>query len=116
MGGPDVGTFRDFMHEMLGVIHRRRAVVNMPFWMARIMAFFFRVGNVLSLGIVPRMITADQVENLRHDNVVGEGVLTFADLGITPTATEAILPSYLWRFRPSGQYDAIKDSAKNLRV
>ena len=38
-----------------------------------------------------------------------------ADLGIQPTAMEAVLPEYLWRFRPSGQYAAIKDSAKNLR-
>ena len=36
-------------------------------------------------------------------------------LGITPAAYEAVLPDYLWPFRPSGQYDAIKASAKNLR-
>ena len=29
---------------------------------------------------------------------------------------QAILPDYLWRFRPTGQYDAIKESAKNLRA
>ena len=39
----------------------------------------------------------------------------FAELGITPTAMEAVLPEYLWRYRPSGQYAAIKDSAKNLK-
>jgi hypothetical protein len=39
----------------------------------------------------------------------------FADLGITPTAMEGVLPEYLWRYRPSGQYAAIKDSAKNLK-
>ena len=39
-----------------------------------------------------------------------------ADLGITATPLEAILPDYLWRFRPSGQYDAIKDSAGNLKA
>ena len=39
----------------------------------------------------------------------------FADLGITPSALAAVLPDYLWPYRPSGQYDAIKASAKNLR-
>ena len=36
-------------------------------------------------------------------------------LGIDPLDMASILPDYLWRYRPSGQYDAIKDSAKNLR-
>ena len=43
------------------------------------------------------------------------GAKTLADLGITPTAYAGIIPDYLWRYRPSGQYAAIKDSAKNLR-
>ena len=61
------------------------------------------------------MLTRDQVKNLSRDNVVAEDAKGFADLGIEPTAITAVLPEYLWRFRPSGQYDAIKDSARNLR-
>ena len=56
------------------------------------------------------------MKNLRHDNVVSEGARGFAELGIEPVAMESVLPDYLWRFRPSGQYDAIKESAKNLRA
>jgi hypothetical protein len=71
----------------------------------------------VSFGLVKNpAATRDQVKNLRHDNVVGEGVKTFADLGIEPVAMVAILPDYLWRFRPSGQFSEIKDSAKNLRA
>jgi NADH dehydrogenase len=70
----------------------------------------------LTLGAFRAPITRDQVQNLRNDNVVGEGVLSFADLGITPTAMEAILPEYLWPYRPSGQYDEITASAKNLKA
>ena len=66
--------------------------------------------------MIPAQVTRDQVKNLRNDNVVSDGAKTFEDLGITPTALEAVLPDYLWRFRPSGQYANIKDSAKNLRV
>ena len=49
------------------------------------------------------------------DNVVAEGAQGFAQLGIGPVAMTSVLPEYLWRFRPSGQYDAIKESAQNLR-
>ena len=62
-----------------------------------------------------RMLTRDQVKMLRGDNVVAEDAKGFADLGIEPELMGPILPDYLWRFRPSGQYDAIKESAKNLR-
>ena len=116
LGGPDVNTFRELMGEMLQVIRRRRLVVNIPFWIARIMGAVFDVANKLSLGLIPAQITLDQVRNLANDNVVSEGAKSFETLGIHPTALEAVLPEYLWRFRPSGQYDAIKESAKNLRA
>lgn len=116
LGGPEVANFRSLMQTMLKVVHRRRAIVNIPFFFARIMGFMFDMMNILSLGLIPAQITRDQVRNLAHDNVVSEGAMGFAELGITPVAMEAVLPDYLWRFRPSGQYDAIKNSAKNLRT
>lgn len=116
LGGPDVHTFRELMGEMLQIVRRRRLVLNIPFWAARVMAFGFKVGRVLSLGLVRGPLTADQVKNLAIDNVVSEGAQGFEALGLAPTAMESILPDYLWRFRPSGQYDAIKESAKNLKA
>ena len=116
LGGPDVHTFRELMDQMLQIIRRRRLVLNIPFWAARVMAFGFKVGRVFSLGLVRGPVTADQVKNLAVDNVVEDGAQGFAALGITPTAMESILPDYLYRFRPSGQYDAIKESAKNLKT
>jgi NADH dehydrogenase len=115
LGGPDTHSFRALMQQMLGVIHRRRLIVNIPFWAARAMASMFAIGRALTLGLVKGPVTKDQVINLAVDNVVSEGARGFDALGISPTAMEAVLPDYLWRFRPSGQYDAIKDSAKNLR-
>jgi len=61
-------------------------------------------------------LTADQVANLANDNVVADGAQGFDALGISPVPMEAILPDYLWRFRPSGQYNAIKESARNLKA
>ena len=116
LGGPDVRTFRALMDTMLGVIRRRKLVVNIPFFVAGIMGFSFDLLNRMTLGLVPAQITQDQVRNLRNDNVVADDAKGFAELGITPTALETVLPDYLWRFRPSGQYDAIKESARNLRA
>lgn len=116
LGGPEVATFRALMEHMLEVVRRRRLIVNMPFVMASAMGLGFDLLQKISLGILHNhMITRDQVKNLRNDNVVSDGALGFADLGITPMSFRSVLPDYLWRFRPSGQYDAMKDSAKNLR-
>jgi NADH dehydrogenase len=116
LGGPDVDTFRELMEQMLKVIHRRKLILNIPFPVARIMGFAFEMASAVSGGLIPALITRDQVRNLAHDNVVSDGVKTFADLGIAPVSLESVLPEYLWRFRPSGQYDDIKNSAKNLRA
>ena len=116
LGGPDVHSFRALMQQMLQVVRRRRLIVNTPFGIARIMASVFGVVQTLTLGIVRAPVTKDQVINLGYDNVVSVDAKTLADLNVKPTAMEAILPDYLWRFRSSGQYDAIKESAKNLRT
>ncbi|MCT8158703.1 complex I NDUFA9 subunit family protein [Pseudoruegeria sp. SHC-113] len=117
LGGPEAATMRKLMEDMLKVIHRRRLIINQPFWVGRILGGIFDMLQFVSFGMFTNgILTRDQVKNLRLDNVVSEDAKGFADLGIEPTAYEAVLPEYLWRFRPSGQYDAIKDSAKNLRA
>lgn len=114
LGGPDVSTFRELMGQMLKVIQRRRMVVGLPIWVGHLMGMGFGVMNFLSLGLIKPDITRDQVRNLAVDNVVGDKP-GLGDLGVKPTALEAVLPDYLWRYRPSGQYAAIKQSAQNLR-
>lgn len=117
LGGPDVATLREWVGDILVEIHRRKLVVNMPFGIAKLMAFFLDMGQAITMGLFPNAIlTRDQVKNLRNDSVVSEGAQGLDALGIRPVNAAAIMPDYLWRFRPSGQYDAIKDSAKNLRT
>ncbi len=115
LGGPDVRTFKELMREMLDVIRRRRLVMSVPLWAGRIMGGGFDLLKRGSFGLISGPLTRDQVANLARDNVVHDGVMTFADLGIEPTATEAVLPGYLYRHRPSGQYSDIKESARRLR-
>lgn len=116
LGGPEVKSLHSWIDDMLAVVHKRRLVINAPFWIARIQAFAFDMAEVCSLGLIKnRLLTRDQVKQLGHDNVVADGAQGFDALGIRPTAVGAVIESYLWRFRPSGQYDAIRDSAKNLK-
>ncbi len=105
LGGPSVMTFRECLELMLRVIERKRLLVPLPFPIASLMG---SVAQWVPFGAP--VITADQVKLLRHDNVVGltgdERIGTLEDLGITPNAPEAILPTYLYRFRKHGQYDS----------
>jgi NADH dehydrogenase len=85
------------MELMLARIGRRRALVSVPFWLAGFQARF--------LELVPgKPLTRDQVELLKRDNVASTGAATLADLGITPTALELILPAYLDRFCKGGRF------------
>lgn len=117
LGGPEAQSLRGWIEAMLTVIHRKRLVMDLPFFVGKLMAFGFGVLQAVTFGLWHNsVITGDQLILLQSDNVVSDGAKGFADLGIKPLAPEAILADYLWRFRPSGQYDAIKDSARNLKI
>lgn len=116
LGGPDVLTMRDVARQTLTVIGRRRAIIGMPGILARLLAATADAVQVASGGLLTnRVLTRDQLRSLSSPNRVGEGVKTFADLGIEPTAASAVIAEYLWRFRASGQYAALTATAKNLR-
>lgn len=116
LGGPEAVSFRELMERMLKVIERRRFVVAVPTGIARIQGKLLDFVQKASFGLwTNSLLTADQVALLQHDNVVSDGAWGFADLGIEPTSMDVVLESYLYAFRPHGQYDAITASAKNLR-
>jgi len=115
LGGPDVETFRELMQRMLRVVRRKRFLISLPFGFAKFNAFFIELWHKMTLGIVPLVLTRDQVKMLAHDNVVSDGAKTLADLGVDPTGMDAVLDSYLYRFRAQGQYTDLTSSAKNLR-
>jgi uncharacterized protein YbjT (DUF2867 family) len=101
LGGPEVKTFRELMEYVLTVTERKRLLLPLPFGLARLKAQF--------LQFMPTpLLTPDQVELLRSDNVVSPNAQAegrdFASLGIIPSALESIVPSYLWRFRKTGQF------------
>jgi NADH dehydrogenase len=102
LGGPEVLTMREIMETILEITDRDRMLVSLPFGLAKLQSIFLQFApGALKL-------TPDQVELLRSDNVVSQAAkaagLTLEGLGITPDSLEAIAPSYLWRFRPAGQF------------
>jgi len=98
-----VRSFRDILEYILKTIERKRLLMPLPFLVAKLQA------SLLQLMPTP-LLTPDQVELLRTDNVVSEAAIaqrrTLPGLGITPEPIEAIVPSYLWRFRKTGQFRA----------
>jgi NADH dehydrogenase len=101
LGGPEVRTFKQLMQFVLATIERKRLLVPFPFFLAKLQA--------MALQFLPvPLLTPDQVEMLRVDNVVSEAAKadgrTLQGLGITPETMEAIVPAYLWRFRKTGQF------------
>lgn len=102
LGGPEVMTMREILAFILKTIERERALVTLPFALARLQAY------LLQFAPQPFTLTPDQVELLRADNVVSEAAkaagLTLEGLGIVPEALAAIAPGYLWRFRRTGQF------------
>ncbi len=116
LGGPEVASFASLMHKMLGIIQRRRWVLNVPFFVARIMSGGLDLASTLTGGLFSNgILTRDQVTSLRAANVVSKKAKTLADLGVEATRMDGVLPEYLWPFRPTGQYAAIKNSARNLK-
>ncbi|HEU4548942.1 MAG TPA: complex I NDUFA9 subunit family protein [Rhizomicrobium sp.] len=97
LGGPGVYSFKELMEIILRQTGRERALIPLPFRLASIMAAFLQL-------LPGPVLTMDQVRLLKKDNVAGAGVPGLADLGITPTSVEAVLPSYLWRYRAKGEY------------
>ena len=116
LGGPNIETFSELMSRMLSVIQRRRLMLKVPFFVAGIMGQSLDLLKAITFGLFPNnILTQDQVKNLQIDNIVSTDANDLSDLEIRPTAMETVLPEYLWRYRVSGQYASIKDSAKGLK-
>lgn len=107
LGGPAVYTFKEVLQLILRETGRRRMLVPLPFGLAMIKAGF--------LQILPKpLLTVDQVRLLKKDNVVSPTASGLKDLGITPTSVEAVVPAYLWRFHPKGEYASAQKETRLL--
>ncbi len=104
LGGPQILTMKEILNYVRAETSRKPPLLPLPFFLAQPMGLIAEWTFKLPLLGEPP-ITGDQVTLLKRDNVVDPGASTFADLGVTGLESiEAIAPSYLWRYRPYGQF------------
>ena len=104
LGGPEIISFRSLMVKMLSVIYRKKLIINLPFWLAKAMCPLILILNKFTFKKIPLLITEDSVKQLKYDNIVSEEYMSFEDLDIKPKSLDLILPSYLKRYRPRGNF------------
>lgn len=103
LGGPTRYSFKELMHYTLRETGLRRALLPIPYGIAKLLG--------LMLECLPTPpLTYDQVQLLKTDNVVSKDAKTLADLGITPSNLESIVPPYLVRYRKGGQFNKLQAS------
>jgi uncharacterized protein YbjT (DUF2867 family) len=95
LGGPEIFTFRELLKYILTQTERARPLVAIPRAIARFQA-------LIAERLPSKPLTRDQLLMLARDNVTADNMPGLADLGITPTPVELVVPQYLKRFRPGG--------------
>lgn len=103
LGGPRVLTMREVLAYVLAETRRHRPMVAVPLGLARLQAAVLE-------RLPGQLLTTDQLLLLQRDNVVSPGMPGLAELGLTPTPHELIVPAYLRRFRPGGGKREVSDS------
>lgn len=105
LGGPTVYSFKALMELILRETGRNRLLVPLPWPVAGL------IGKLGDLSPIAPPLTSDQVESLKTDNVADKGLPGLAEAGVVPTAVEAVVPSYLYRYRKGGQYAEVPAGA-----
>lgn len=103
LGGPNTYGFRALLELVLRETRRSRVLVPIPFPIAKVIGWAGEI-QAAALPFFPPVLTRDQVELLRTDNVCSGDHPGLAELGVQPTAVEAIAPTYLYRYRAGGQF------------
>ena len=97
LGGPENYSFKELMEILLKEIKKKRFLIPIPFGFAKFQSYF--------LQMLPNpLLTPDQVELLKHNNIVSGDHPTLKDLGISGTPIQSILSKYIYRFREGGQF------------
>ena len=105
LGGPETYSFEQVIKYIQETIVRPRSYVKVPYGLMKLFGGIIHTATRF-IPFLETPFTSDQIEMMKTDNVVSENALGFKDLGIArTTAVEAIAPSFLYRFRPRGQFE-----------
>nr|WP_321446177.1 complex I NDUFA9 subunit family protein [uncultured Cohaesibacter sp.] len=103
LGGPEIKSFKSLMELLMRETHQRRLLLPIPFFVATLMGAVFE-------RLPKPVLTRDQVKLLKRDNIVSKEAIaegrSFEGLGMQPLAIEAVVPTYLWSYRSTGQYES----------
>lgn len=102
LGGPRTYTFTEMMKFLMNVVDRKRILLPVPWIGATALGFMGEIAGAMPF--VKPFLTRDQVKSLKSDNVVADAALSFSDLGIVTDTIEAIVPTYMDRYRKHGQF------------
>ena len=97
LGGPKNYSFKELMEILLAEIKKKRILMTVPFSVAKFQSYFLQVMS-------NPLLTPDQVELLKYNNIISGNYPILKDLGITGTPIQSILPKYIYRFRTGGQF------------
>ena len=97
LGGPKNYSFKELMEILLIEIKKKRFLIPISFGMAKFQSYFLQMMS-------NPLLTPDQVEMLKHNNIVSGDYPTLKDLGVSGTPIHNILPKYIYRFRTGGQF------------
>ena len=97
LGGPKNYSFKELMEILLIEIKKKRFLIPIPFGVAKFQSYFLQMMS-------NPLLTPDQVEMLKHNNIVSGDYPTLKDLGVSGTPIHSILPKYIYRFRTGGQF------------
>ena len=89
LGGPKIYTFKELIETLLVSLKKKRLIVELPDFVSRVQA------KVMQLFPNP-LLTEDQLEILKSDNVCSNQYPGFKELGISTRTVEIILPNYIF--------------------
>jgi NADH dehydrogenase len=106
VGGPKTYSYRELMELTLAEIRKHRVLMPLPWPLAEAIGALGDLQAKL-LPLAP-VLTTDQVALLKSDNVADPALLGLKALGVAdPVAVEAIVPTYLYRYRRGGQFSEL---------
>ena len=99
LGGQEVILFIDLLRKLLFHINRKRIILKVPLFVAKVMALINDFLRLITGNIFPAFLTVAQVNSFQFDNICGSDIDNFEDLGIEPKGLDIVLPTYLNRFK-----------------
>ena len=96
--GPEVFTFKEILQILMKCIKKNRILLPLPLTLAKLTAFFMQI-------LPEPLITKDQINLLKYDNIKTENGLTNFDIGCpSKLKFEETVTKYAYNWKEGGQF------------